>query len=61
MSGDLWEAVEEEHEWFGGVSCRDTVELDPIGSHILVGAQTRVQKTRWRDCRCVYTQTYKAR
>ena len=33
MSGDLWEAVEEEHERFRGVSCRDAVELDPIGSH----------------------------
>ena len=49
VSGDLWEAVEQEHEWFGGVSGRDIVELDPIGSHIPVSTQTWVQQTRWRD------------
>ena len=51
MAADLWEPVQEEHERFGGVSGRDAVELDPVGSHILVGAQTGVQQARRGDCR----------
>ena len=42
--------MQAEHEWFGGVSSRDTMELDPVGRHIAVGAQRRVQQTRWRNC-----------
>ena len=48
-SGDLWEAVEEEHEWFGGVSSRDIVELDPISSHIPMSTQTGIQQARRRN------------
>ena len=51
MAADLREPVQEEHERFGGVSGRDAVELDPVGSHILVGTQAGVQQARRGDCR----------
>ena len=41
--------MEEEHEWFGGVSSRDIVELDPISSHIPMSTQTGIQQARRRN------------
>ena len=45
----LREAMEKQHERFGAVSGSDKVELDPIGCHVLVGAQGWIQQAGGRD------------
>ncbi len=43
------EAMDEEHERFGGITSSDVMEPDPIGCYILVGTKTGVQETRRGD------------
>ena len=46
----LRETMEKQHERFRALSSSDKVELDPIGCHVLVGAQGWIQQAGGRDC-----------
>lgn len=41
--------MKKQHEWFRWISTRYIVELDSIGSDVLVFAQRWIQHTVWRS------------